>query len=146
MKPDIINLMRGNRTIVAVFVLFMAFTLFLPGPIFAAKDETLDEIMNGFDDKKPDASVDTVGDTMDDVLEGFEDEPKEDEKNPTDVDILEGFDDDSKKTKPELPKDEIKPSIFSLNGDVKLGASYNFAHDKPQGNETDWRGLSRLRT
>jgi len=149
LKQDIINWMRSKRTIAAFFVFLMAFTLLLSGPIFAAEDETLDEIVEGFDDKKPDATIDIIGDTMDDVLEGFDDEPKEDEKSPAEDDILKGFDDDSKKTKPEVPpklqKDEVKPSIFSLNGDVKLGASYNFAHDKPQGNETDWRGLSRLR-
>jgi len=97
------------------------------------------------DDKKPEASADT----MQDVLEGFEDEPKDVKKSKPDDDFLDGFDDDIKKDKPELPpelqKDKIKPSVFSLNGDVELGASYNFAHDKPEGNETDWRGLSRLR-
>ncbi|MBT8358241.1 MAG: hypothetical protein HKO79_04655, partial [Desulfobacterales bacterium] len=142
MKPDIINFIRSNRTITGFLVLFMVFTLLLPGPTFAAEDETLDEIMEGFDDKKPDASVDTVGDTMDDVLQGFDDEPKEAEKSPTEDDILKGFDDDPNDTGPKRLKDEIKPSIFSLNGDVKLGASYNFAHDKPEGNQTDWRGLS----
>ncbi|MCP4367652.1 MAG: DUF1302 domain-containing protein, partial [Deltaproteobacteria bacterium] len=145
MKPDIVNLTRGNRTIAVFFVLFMAFTLILSGPTFATGDETLDEIVNSFDDKKADASVDTVGDTLDDVLEGFEDEPKEAEKSPVEDDILEGFDDEIKESDPERRKDEFKPSIFSLNGDAKLGASYNFAHDKPQGNETNWRGLSRLR-
>jgi len=138
--------MLGNRTIVAFFILFMAFTLLLPGLTFAVEDETLDEIISGFDDKKPESS----DDTMQDVLEGFDDEPKDAGKIATEGDILEGFDDDSKEAEPELPpklqKDEIKPSIFTLNGDVQLGASYNFAHHKPEEGETDWRGLSRLRT
>ena len=94
------------------------------------------------DDKK----FETSADTMQDVLEGFDDEQKDAEKITTEDDILKGFDDDNKETGLKLPKDEIKPSIFSLNGDVELGASYNFAHHKPEGNETDWRGLSRLRT
>lgn len=134
---------RYNRTIVAFF---MAFTLLLPGPTFAVEDETLDEIINGFDDKKPEVS----DDTMQDVLEGFEDDQQDIEKSKTSNDFLEGFDDDTKEAGPEQPpelqKDEIKPSVFSLNGDVELGASYNFARDKPEGNKTDWRGLSRLRT
>jgi len=113
---------------------------------FAENKATLDEIINGFDDKKSE----TADDTMQDVLEGFDDEPKDAGKSTNEDDILEGFDDDTTDAKPELPpelqKDKIKPSIFSLNGDVELGASYNFAHDKPEGNETDWRGLSRLRT
>ena len=94
------------------------------------------------DDKKGDASADT----MEDVLEGFDDESKENEKSPTEEDILEGFNDETIKTDTEKSKDTKERSIFSLNGDVKLGASYNFAHDKPEGNETNWRGLSRLRT
>ena len=141
MKPNIVYWMRGNRTIAVFFILFMTVTLLLPRPTFAAEDETLDEIMNGFDDKTPDAPADT----MDNVLEGFEDQDKEADKSATEDDILKGFDDDTKESTPELPQDELKPSMFSLNGDVKLGASCNFAHDKPKGNETDWRGLSRLR-
>ncbi|MEA3279156.1 MAG: DUF1302 family protein [Thermodesulfobacteriota bacterium] len=118
--------MRNNRTIAILFVFFMALTLLLPGQAFAAEDEILDEIINGFDDKKPEASADT----MQDVLEGFDDDTKEAETE----------------LPPKLQKNEIKPSVFSLNGDVELGVSCNFAHDKPEGNETDWRGLSRLRT
>jgi len=116
------NWVRDNRTIALIFVLLMAFTLLLPGPTFGIEDETLDEIITGFDDKKSGAPADTM------------------------QDVLEGFDDDTKEVKPKFTKDEIKPSVFSLNGDVKLGASYNFAHDKPEGNGTDWRGLSRLCT
>jgi hypothetical protein len=137
---------RTWGVITVVFVLIIFFTLLSPKPSFAVENETLDEIINGFDDKKPEAT----DDTMQDVLEGFDDEPKDAGKITTEDDVLEGFDDDTKEAKaeqpPELQKDEIKPSIFSLNGDVELGASYNFAHDKPEGNETDWRGLSRLRT
>jgi hypothetical protein len=139
LKPKTGNWKRHNRTIVAFFVPFMAFTLLLSGPTFAVDDETLD-------DKKPGASADT----MQDLLEGFEDDQQDIEKNKTKDDYLDGFDDDTKEAGAELPselqKDEIKPSVFSLNGDVELGASYNFAHDKPEGSETDWQGLSRLRT
>lgn len=147
MKLETGNLILGNRSIAAFFVLLMVFTLLLPGSTFAVEDETLDEIISGFDDKKqPEAS----DDTMQDVFEGFDDEPKDAGKITTEDDILEGFDDETKGAEPELPpelqKDEIKPSIFSLNGDVELGASYNFAHHKPEEGETDWRGLSRLRT
>jgi hypothetical protein len=59
--------------ITAVFVFLTFFTLLSPKPSFAAEDEALDEIISGFDDKKPEASADT----MQDVLEGFEDEPKD---------------------------------------------------------------------
>lgn len=132
---------RTRISIAAFFVFFMVFTLLLPGPIFAVEDETLDEIFNNFDDNKPGVSTDTIQD----VLEGFDDEPEDAEKITTEDDIFEGFDDDAKEAEIPLMKDEIKPSVFSFNGDIQLGAAYNFAHHKPEGNGTDQRGLSRLR-
>ena len=114
--------MWNHRTIAVFFVLFMAFTLLLPGQTFAVEDETLDEIIDGFDNKRAEKADDTM------------------------QDVLEGFDDDANEIETELQKNESKPSMFSLNGDVQLSASYNFAHDKPEGNETDWQGLSCLRT
>ena len=128
--------MRSKILHILILMLIFAFFTTLT---FAENKTTLD-------DKKPDASADTT----EEALEGFDDESKDANKSKDTDDLLEGFDDDTKETKSELPpklqKNEVKPSIFSLNGDVELGASYNFAHDKPQGNETDWRGLSRLRT
>ena len=41
---------------------------------------------------------------------------------------------------------EQKPSRFSFDGYLKHGLSYNFAHDRPEPGETDWRGLSRFRS
>ncbi|MBW2593373.1 MAG: DUF1302 family protein, partial [Deltaproteobacteria bacterium] len=131
---------RGGITAVFVFLIF--FTLLLQGPTFAVEDETLDEIINSFDDKKSGVSADT----MQGVLEGFDDESKDAGKITTEDDILEGFDDDTQEAEPESLKDEIKPSVFSLSGDIQLGTSYNYAHHKPEEGETDWRGLSRLRT
>jgi hypothetical protein len=72
---------------------------------------------------------------------------EETKKSKTSDEFLEGFDDDTiENAAPELPKNEVKPSIFSINGDIGFSTSYNFAHDRPKENETDWRGLSRLRT
>jgi hypothetical protein len=142
LKPVIINLMRDNRTTAAVFFLFMAIILLLSGQTFAVEDDNLKEIVNGFEDEKHDVPADTTQD----VLEGFEDEPKDAEKNTTDDDILEGFNDETIKTGTDISEDSKEPSIFSLTGDAKLGASYNVAHHKPEGNQIDWRGLSRLRT
>ena len=70
MKSETGNRKRYNRTIVAFFVLFMAFSLLLPEPTFAVEDETLD-------DKKLGASADT----MQDVLEGFGDDQQDIEKS-----------------------------------------------------------------
>jgi len=133
---------RTRGVITAVFVLLIFFTVLLPGPTFAVEGETLDEILNSFDDKKSGASADT----MQDVLEGFDDEQKDAGKITTEDDIPECFDDDTQEIEPESRKDENKPSIFSLSGDIQLGTSYNYAHHKPEEGETDRRGLSRLRT
>ena len=142
MKPDTKNLMRGICMISGCLVFLLVVALLLPEPAFSAEGETLDEIMNGFDDTKPGAPADTIQDPLD----GFDDEPKDADKSKDTDDLLDGFEDGPKEIQPELSKKEVKSSIFSLNGDVELGASYNFAHDKPQTNEPDWRGLSRLRT
>ena len=46
----------------------------------------------------------------------------------------------------EIAARKSKFDAISLDGHLKLGASYNFAHEKPRKGETDWRGLSRLRS
>lgn len=79
---------------------------------------------------------------LDDVLSGFDQEETADDSQNLD-DVMEGFDDDAKAT---VEADENTPSPFSLNGHIKVGVAYNFAHEAPSGGQTDWRGLSRLKT
>ena len=126
-------------TVSTLFVLFLVLISFLPKPSSATDNEALDEILNGFEEEK------TSDDALKDVLEGFEDETKDTEKSGTDDEILEGFDDESEDAGSALSEKRHKPSIFSLDGYSKLGASYNIAHDAAEEGETDWRGLSRLR-
>ena len=59
-------------------------------------------------------------------------------------DIIEGFDEDEKDAFAIKPEEASEPSIFSMDGYIKLGSSCNVAHDAPEAGETDWRGLSRL--
>ncbi|NVM22771.1 MAG: DUF1302 family protein [Desulfobacterales bacterium] len=73
----------------------------------------------------------------DEIINGFEE------------DASESSDYDTEKTDSEVPEifeHGLTPSPFSLDGHFKLGASCNFAHEKPEEGETDWRGLSRLRS
>ncbi|MBW2544027.1 MAG: DUF1302 family protein [Deltaproteobacteria bacterium] len=114
--------MPNNRVAAVVFVFFMAFTLLLPGPTLAVENEPLDEIISGFDDEKPEVSEDAM------------------------QDVLEGFDDETVRTDTGKLEDIKTSSVFSLDGYFKVGASCNFAHHKPGAGETDWRGLSRLRS
>jgi len=131
----------------AVFLILLLFTMMIPFPdmIFAEEDPGLNEILEGFEDdaaspvNSPAISSDTVN-TLDedlDVLNGFD----------------EGFDGDFEAS-PGMADTLASPlqktypgfSYFSLDGYFKIGSSYNFAHNPPSYNQTDWRGLSRLRT
>lgn len=85
----------------------------------AAEQDSLNEIMAGFDEENTEGS----DSALDDVMEGFEDDTQAYDKP------LE---------KPTSP--------ISLNGHLKIGAAYNFAHQPPEAGEPDWRGLSRLKS
>lgn len=61
-----------------------------------------------------------------------------------DFEDAESFGSDIKET--EFSTEESTPSVLSTDGYFKLGTTYNVAHDEPQNGETDWRGLSRLRS
>lgn len=80
-----------------------------------------DDLPGGFDEPQPTAA--------DDLLKGFEDPgPGMAGRTP---DPSPGVD---------------RESPMRLGGHVKAAASYNFAHDPPAKGQTDWRGLSRLKT
>jgi hypothetical protein len=90
--------------------------------------------------------------SLDTVIQGFEEE-KKNEPDPQINDLLEGFDDAATDTPfeddepSETQRDQGKQwqSEASLDGYLKLGGAWNFAHDPPETGETDWRGLSRFR-
>ena len=67
--------------------------------------------------------------SIDELVEGFE----EKEKTADEIEsLMDGLEED--------------PSRFSFDGSLEHGLSYNFAHDRPEPGETDWRGLSRFRS
>jgi len=96
---------------------------------FSEETPGLSEILEGFDDDAttPDGDLDL------EVLNGFEDT----------FESYPALSDDSPSSAP-----ETYPGLSYLNidGYFKIGSSYNFAHTPPAYNQTDWRGLSRLRT
>lgn len=66
-----------------------------------------------------------------------------------DESVLDGFDEDESDDNidnDELENDENKNFEISLDGYVKGISHYNFAHEEPKSGETDWRGLSSLKT
>ncbi len=109
-------------TSVTIFLILCLLTI-RPLVVSAGSDVNLEEVLGGFEDKTESSSKET----LDSVLEGFDVEEK---KIP---DAL-----NSPAT--------VAPSRFSIDGYLKFGASYNFSHEAPSKTETDWRGLSRLRT
>lgn len=86
---------------------------------------------------------------VDAVLEGFDVEKSEpSEKTPPGLeDVLEGF--DTGAPGPEAPgeaEETVAESILDINGALTFSSSYNYSHGAPSEGETDWRGLSRLRS
>ena len=69
-------------------------------------------------------------------------------------DVLDGFDDKTENSGAGVSKETGKKgainlpygAVGSLSGDFKLGSSINFAHEAPGPGETDYRGLSKLKT
>lgn len=93
----------------------------------------------------PETSIARDNGSLEEVLEGFEAPAESIKQVDTEIDeeILQGFEDDESGW---VSSDtEQEPSPVDWDGYLKLGTSYNFAHDAPQANETDWRGFSRLR-
>jgi len=105
-------------SLIFTLLVFVLLSILALKPSFAEENATLNEIVNGVDEKE--SSDDILGE----VMEGFE--------NEADTDT-------------ESPGKEHKPSLFSIDGYVKLGLSYNLISHTPEGVETDWRGLSRMR-
>lgn len=78
------------------------------------------------------------------LLDGFDEE-----RPAADGDLLDGFEDSGTAMdngKQGTPPGAGKDAPVRLGGHVKAAASYNFAHKPPAAGETDWRGLSRLKT
>jgi len=78
-------------------------------------------------------------DSLDDVLGGF-DEP---DANPQLDDALDGFDDNA--TPVQTVIDSSPPSPWTLSGSVSFSAAYDYTQNAPAVGESDKRGLSRMR-
>ena len=113
--------------------------------LFAASAATGQQAPGG--EQPPQAATESV----DSLLSGFaEDEEgkKAGEGDGKDVpaDLESGFQGDPTEGAAEARADGGEaPSIFSLDGFVRLDSAYNYAHDAPQAGQTDFRGLSKLR-
>jgi len=109
-----------------VFLMVVIATVFPTPSISLAADASLEEIIDGFETESNggmQSEEDTAG------------EP----------DVLEGFDENETPTADSGSRTAETVSPISLDGYFKLGTTFNFSHDAPGTNETDWRGVSRLR-
>ena len=90
-------------------------------------NQSMEEIENGTDDK-PEESLDRI-------LEGFETHQEQEDSRVVDAE------------ESAIRKDHGNGAfVVSLNGYASLRSTCNYAHKEPGENETDWRGLSSLRS
>ena len=108
---------RAHNFISTVFILIFVFMFAFSLPGFAGQE--------GRNNKAEDFSDDLGGDFDEDFKETEEEEVTAEKS-------------DSKETE--------ESSAFLFGGHLKLGSSYNYAHKEPNPGETDWRGLSSLKT
>ena len=115
--------MRTYTTHLLVTCLFSAMMLAATTkPIQADQDQSLEEILQGFGEEKIESEYNQTKKKLNNQ-QGTEAE--EDIES-----IMEGFEEEAEKK--DVILDEKKPSIFSLDGHIKHGVSYNFAHDRPE--------------
>ncbi len=137
LKTEIGTGMLNRVTKIRVNKFFVFLPLFFPFAGNAAEAAALEEVLQGFDE--PPAAQ---GSAIDSVLEGFDDAAPQPDAELDE--ILEGFD--------STPgQNDTAPGItdeghWQLGGDISLSTAYNYAHKAPAAGQTDYRGLSRLRT
>lgn len=90
--------------------------------------ESEEDLLSGFENGLPGGGDEDNGGEEEDLLGGFED----------------GLPGGAAGDGADAPPAE--PAWWALDGFVRLDSSYNYAHDEPEPGETDWRGLSKLRT
>jgi len=100
------------------------FVLHLATPLSA---QDLDDVLSGLDSEPGEAEAGDTPDDMDDLLSGFDDTPEE---------LVEK----------EISDSNVIPEWLELTGSLGFAGSFNFAHDAPEKNEADFRGISMLRT
>jgi Protein of unknown function (DUF1302) len=131
-----------KKSIAAFSIMVLTFWLYLPQPGFAQEGANLDDVLNGFeDDQNP-------TDDLQEVMEGFENGVEEGNEN-TDVredEILEGFEEDTETTVAPGDRKTHLPDWLSIDGYFKIGSVYSYLSHDAAGTDTNWHGLTRLRS
>jgi hypothetical protein len=116
--------------------------LFPPRFVYSQDDPKLGEILSGFeDDEKSD-------DDLQGIMKGFEEETDA-EKSSKDLkqdEILEGFEDETKETEVSGSEKAYLPDWLSIDGYFKISSVYSYLSHDAAGSDTNWQGLTRLRS
>lgn len=124
------------KTVKALPIVILAsFCLIIAQPLFPelarAAEEGLDSVLQGFEDEP----ADKTEDSLDGILEGFEDPQENDNSQPIDAGAS-----------ATQQGNQNENFAVSVNGHASVRSTYNYAHKEPEVDQTDWRGLSSLRS
>jgi hypothetical protein len=131
-----------NKSVTACSLMVLIICLFFPLSVCSQEDPGLDEILNGFEnDQKP-------NDELQKAPDGFEDAPGE-KKSPEELaedEILEGFEDETKEAAALDAEKGSLPDWLSIDGYFKISSVYSYLSHDAAGTDTNWHGLTRLRS
>ena len=119
----------SNLIVFALLCLIIGQAVFLD--IAWSDEESPDRVIEDHEGEpvaKPEESYDRI-------LEGFEDQPEENS--------LRAFDAENSATQKTNRNETV---TVSVNGSASIRSTYNYAAKEPEADETDWRGLSSLRS
>jgi hypothetical protein len=132
-----------KKTLFQIHCVIAAAFLLLPAVIWAQEEQGLEEVLSGFDEPEENE------DELQDVLEGFDDgEQNNDETQDAlgEEEVLEGFEDESEIQPPVTSGKSHLPAFLNLDGYFKLSSAYNLHSNKAEGTDTQWHGLSSLKS
>ena len=132
-----------NRKIAAASSLTMLIIcLFLPQSVCSQQDPGLDEILNGFEDDHK------SNDELQNASDSFEEAPgaKKSPEALTEDEILEGFEDETNEATVLETEKGSMPDWLSIDGYFKISSVYSYLSHDAAGTDTNWHGLTRLRS
>ena len=131
-----------KKTVTASFLMVLTICLFFPRPVCSQQDPGLDEILNGFEDDQK------SNDDLQNAPDDFEEESvkKKPPEEVTEDDILEGFEDETEETAVLGTKKSSIPDWLSIDGYFKISSVYSYLSHDAAGTDTNWHGLTRLRS
>ena len=135
-------LLTNRKTAAAFFIMVLITCLFLPLSVCSQENQGLDEILSGFEeDEKSD-------DDLQEVIDGFEDrnEKEKTDADLTDDEILEGFEDETNAAAVKDAEKGSMPNWLSIDGYFKISTVYSYLGHNAAGTDTNWHGLTRLRS